>query len=318
MARPRRSRVHPSLRAAWTRRRAGRGFAYADESGSPVRAAGDLERIRSLAIPPAWQHVRIAASPRARLQASGIDAAGRTQYLYNAAWRSRQEARKFTRALELAHRLPQMRRAVTRDLRGRRGARNQALAAAVRLVDRTGIRVGGRRYARTNGTFGVITVQRRHVTLDGDRIAFKFPGKSGAVWGVDLRDADLARYLAALPDGGPRRPAIGYDDGAGFQRIGAAALNDYVRQIAGIGVSVKDLRTWRGTAAAAESLARSLSAGIPADVAWKRAVEAAAAWLNNTPAVARSSYVDPRLLDAYRHGEAATTDRAIAALLDRG
>jgi len=310
------ARTHRSLRGGWTRRRAGRGFTYLNENGERLHAPEELERIKSLAIPPAWRNVRIAASPKAKLQAKGVDSAGRTQYLYNPAWRARQEARKFDRALALAERLPAVRRAVTRDLRGQRGARIQALAAAVRLVDRAGVRVGSRRYARENGTFGVTTIQRRHVKiLDGGRASFDFPGKSGSRWRFELKDPDLVAYLESLPRGRTSRRALGYDDDGTFQPIGASAVNAYLREIAGMDSSAKDLRTWRGTAVAAASLAASHEQGLKADAAWKKAVDDASDWLNNTPAVARGSYVDPLLLEAYRVGRTATTDAGVAELL---
>lgn len=308
------ARTHRSLRTAWTRRRAGRGFTYLDENGERLPQS-ELERVRSLAIPPAWRNVKIAASPKAKLQAMGVDAAGRTQYLYNAAWRARQEARKFDRALALAQRLPHIRRTVTRDLRGDRGPRCQALGAAIRLIDRAGVRVGSRRYARENGTFGVTTIQRRHVKVQDERIAFDFPGKSGSTWRFELRDPELARYLESLPRGRASRPALGYDDDGSFQRIGASSVNGYLRDIAGMEASAKDLRTWRGTAVAAASLDASLAAGRSADAAWKQAIDDASNWLNNTPAVARGSYVDPLLLEAYRAGRTATTDAGVARLL---
>ncbi|NUP73192.1 MAG: DNA topoisomerase IB [Sinomonas sp.] len=309
------ARTHRSLRAASTRRCAGRGFTYTDASGQRISAPGDLERIRALAIPPAWREVRIATTAGAKVQAMGVDDAGRTQYLYHSSWRARQDARKFDRALTLANRLTTVRRAVTRDLRGRRGPRAQALAAAILLVDRAGVRAGGRRYAQENGTFGVTTLQSCHVRVEGDEVFFDFPGKSGAQWEFCLRDADLARYLAGLPARPAGHPAFGYDDGGGFQRLGASALNSYLREISRMNVSVKDLRTWRGTAVAAGSLDASRRAGVDAETAWKRAVDRAAQWLTNTPAVARGSYVDPRLLEAYRDGKTATTDCAAARLL---
>ena len=313
------ARAPSSPRSVWIRRRAGRGFTYRDADGRRITAEEDLERIRALAIPPAWRNVRIAASPRSRIQVRGIDAAGRTQYIYNTAWRERQDARKFRRSLELADRLTAVRRRVTSDLRGARGARLQALAAGVRLVDRLGMRVGSRRYARENGTFGVTTLQRRHVELDGDRVAFDFPGKSGLQWTVEVTDADLAHYLRSLPDGPRTGHALGYDDEHGFSPIGASALNSYLRECARLNASAKDLRTWRATVLAAHALAQSLEAGESADAAWRSAIKEAAAWLHNTPAVARSSYVDPRLLTAYRAGKAvpptSRSEAAVARLL---
>lgn len=291
-----------SARGVLIRRHAGKGFIYRDEEGRRVDAPEVLARIAALAIPPAWRHVRIAVSERARIQATGIDAAGRKQYLYHQAWRARQDARKFDRALVLARRLPAIRRAVTNDLRGRHGTKEQALAAALRLVDRAGFRVGSRRYARQNGSFGVTTLQRQHVALDGAVVAFRFPGKSGMRWEVELDDADLAAYFAGLATGSRTGRAIGFDGGNGFEPISADALNSYLRARAGMGVSAKDLRTWRGTMIAAEVLAREAGKGTDADEAWRVAVAAAAEWLHNTAAVARGSYVDPRLLLAYHEG----------------
>ncbi|MDQ0260985.1 DNA topoisomerase IB [Sinomonas atrocyanea] len=305
-----------------TRRRAGKGFSYRDADGQRVDAPEVLARIEALAIPPAWRNVRIAASQRARVQATGIDSAGRKQYLYHSTWRERQEARKFDRAVALARRLPGIRRAVTQDLRGKHGPKEQALAAALRIVDRLGVRVGNRRYARQHGSFGVTTIQRRHLRLDGDTISLEFPGKSGMQWSVELRDPDLAEYLRSLPKGARSRAALGYESGGGFQRIGSESLNGYLRVRAGMGVSAKDLRTWRGTVIAAESLARSGEQGLDAEEAWRRAIADAADWLHNTIAVARGSYVDPRLLLAYHEGRKLTTpggnvsDAALAELLD--
>lgn len=284
------------------RRRAGAGFSYWDEDGQRVSDPEVLARIATLAVPPAWRQVRIARSGRARVQATGIDAAGRKQYLYHRLWRERADARKFDRAVELARRLPVIRRAVTEDLRGRRGARDQAFAAALRLVDRAGFRVGSRRYARENGSFGVTSLQRRHVTLDGDLVAFDFPGKSGTHWYFEVEDVDLAAYLGGRSIGSGRTRAIGFDTETGFQPISPAALNGYLRGKAGISASAKDLRTWRGTVVAAESLARAGARGADADSAWRGAVNEAAEWLHNTPAVARGSYLDPRLLLAYHEG----------------
>lgn len=309
------------IRGAILRRRAGSGFTYRDEDGGKVTDPEALARIDALAIPPAWRRVQIAGSPRSRVQAIGIDAAGRKQYLYHPLWRERQDARKFDRALELADRLPAIRRAVTQDLRGRRGPREQALAAALRLVDRAGFRVGSRTYARRHGSFGVTTLQRHHVTLDGDVVAFDFTGKSGMRWSLELDDPDLAAYLAARPNGSSRSRAIGFDDGSGPQGISASALNGYLRDMAGMGVSAKDLRTWRGTVVAAETLGREGANGSDADSAWRAAVSEAAEWLHNTSAVARGSYVDPRLLLAFHEGKdltargGAVSDARLAALL---
>jgi DNA topoisomerase-1 len=300
------------------RRRAGRGFTFRDAEGGKVTDSETLDRINALAIPPAWRHVQIAQSPKARVQATGFDDAGRKQYLYHSQWRERQDARKFDRALDLADRLPGIRRAVTQDLRGRRGPREQALAAALRLVDRAGFRVGSRRYARRNGSFGVTTLQRRHVTLDGDVVAFDFVGKSGMQWSLELVDPDLANYLASRPPASRRTRAIGYEDGAGTQSISASALNGYLRDKAGMAASAKDLRTWRGTVVAAEVLAREGAAGSDADSAWRAAVAEAAEWLHNTAAVARGSYVDPRLLLAFHEGRldgGAVSDASLARVL---
>lgn len=287
-----------------TRIRRGRGFEYRDPSGSRVGDEQTLARIRSLAIPPAWREVWICTRTNGHLQAVGVDDAGRTQYLYHADWSRRMAARKFDRALELAERLPSVRRGVTRDLRREGTGRERVLAGGFRLLDAALLRVGSERYAQENGTVGLTTLRGEHVTVTGNTVSLSFIGKSGEPWERSFDDPDLAALLAELSARGRDAQVLSWRDDAGWHPIRSADVNDDLRARTGGDATVKDIRTLRGTAVAARSLARW---GVEtSDAGRKRAVAAAARdaseVLGNTPAVARSSYIDPRVIDRYEHG----------------
>ena len=307
------------------RRVAGRGFSYHGANGRRIRSERLLGRIRKLAIPPAWTDVWIASAPDAHILATGVDAAGRTQYLYHPRWREEQEKEKFTRSLAFARRLPVVRRRVTRDLKQDRDPRRRALAAAVRLMDRAGLRVGGAAYARENGSFGATTLLKRHVHCARDAVHLKFAGKSEGTWDVVVKDGVLAGYLASLPRTPASGPAICHPVVEGRRKSWRAVtdteVNDYLAEIAGPGFTAKDFRTWQGTVAAALSLARALRAGPPSPEAVAAAIQDAADWLHNTPAVARDSYVNPRVILLFEQGRAADPgsrpDRAVLTLLQQ-
>jgi DNA topoisomerase-1 len=293
-------RVDPAA-PGWRRVRAGRGFRYLDEAGAPL-PADELDRIRALAIPPAWKDVWISPWPNGHIQAVGIDAAGRRQYLYHEQWRRKQDELKFDRALELAARLPAARRAVTIALRGDDLTRERALAAAFRILDTAALRVGGEQYAQDNGSHGLSTLLCRHVTISGDTIEFCFPGKSGQEWFSAVTDAELARALSAMKRRSGRLLAWRDDDG--WHPLTAADINDAVRSLVGPDFTSKDFRTLSGTIAAARSLAGSLPKTRTArDKAVAAAMRDAAEALGNTPAIARKSYVDPRVVDRFHSGE---------------
>lgn len=286
--------------------RRGRGFSYTAPGGSPVTDVETLERIRALAIPPAWNDVWICPDPRGHLQAAGTDAAGRRQYLYHERWRSRRDAEKFDRMLAFARRLPDIRSRVASDLERRDLPRGKALAVAVRLLDLALFRVGSESYARTNGSFGVATIRRNHVRVSAGSILFDFRAKSGQRRVQDVSDPVLLPIVRTLKR---RRDdnaeLLAYRNGRGWRDVRSADVNGYVKELAGNGFSAKDFRTWHGTVLAAVALA---AAGeVPASATARRrrisdAVKEVASALGNTPAVARASYVDPRLLDRFEEG----------------
>lgn len=284
--------------------RAGRGFRYTTADGDPVDDA-TRERIAALAIPPAWTDVWIAPYPNGHVQATGVDDAGRRQYLYHPAWREQKDGIKFERALDLAATLPAARRGVTVDLRRDDLSRERVLAGAFRMLDTGSLRVGSERYAAEHGSFGLSTLLCAHAAVsDDDVVELRFPAKSGQEWESDIRDADLAALVRRLKRRGPTARLLAWKDERGWHPLAAAEINEDVRRRTGGDFSAKDFRTLHGTAAAAITLARIG----PRDSAAARkravadAIRAAADELSNTPAVARGSYVDPRLVDAYENG----------------
>ncbi len=289
----------------WTRRRAGKGFVYLDELGERL-AAEHVERCRLLMIPPAWEQVWICPAPNGHLQAVGTDDAGRRQYLYHQAWRRKRDELKHDRVLTVAGRLPAARRRVARDLGLEGMPYERALGTAFRLLDLGFFRIGGEAYAETNESYGLATILKEHVTVDGNQVIFDYVAKSGQERYVALAD-DLVRdavlTLLRRRRGGPE--LLAYRDGTRWHDISSAEINAYVKDKVRGEVSAKDFRTWHGTVIAAVTLAQANAAARTA-AARKRAVSAAmkevAGYLGNTPAVARKSYVDPRLIDLFNDG----------------
>ncbi|HWL02579.1 MAG TPA: DNA topoisomerase IB [Microbacteriaceae bacterium] len=315
MTRLRRTRsTDPGIR----RRRRGAGFSYTDPDGVVLRGASAepvLERLHSLAIPPAWTDVWIATRPNAHIQATGVDAAGRRQYLYHRAWRERSDREKFERMLELARVLPEVRRGVTRDLRGEGLGRDRVLAGAFRLLDSASLRVGSDRYADEHGSYGLTTLLCAHASVhDEEDVILRFPGKSGQAWRSELSDPDLAALIAALKRRGPRARLLAWRDADGrVHPLRPEDVNADIRRRTGGDFTAKDFRTLRGTAVAAASLAR---AGARSSASGRRraitaAMGAVADALGNTVAVARASYVDPRIVDRYERGELVDPSRSI-------
>ena len=288
------------------RRRRGRGFSYEDGAGRRVDDEETLERIRALAIPPAWEEVWICPEPLGHIQATGFDAAGRKQYRYHERWEQRAAQRKFELIREFARRLPKLRRAVTRDIRREGMPRERALASAVRLLDLGFFRVGGEQYADANGSFGVATVRREHVRVEDGEMIFDFPAKSGQRRVQSIRDPESIAAIEAMRRrrGGPE-DLLAYRDEDGWHDVRSDDVNDYIQARLGEEHSAKDFRTWHGTVLAALALADQPKPDSKA--AEKRtigaAVERVAEALGNTPAVCRRSYVDPRVLDRYRDGK---------------
>ena len=301
---PRLRTVSPSS-PGWTRRRAGRGFVYLDELGRRL-AAEHVDRCNLLAIPPAWQHVWICPAPNGHLQAVGTDDAGRRQYLYHEQWRIKRDQAKHDRVLTVAARLPDAREAVAQDLARDGMPYERALATAFRLLDLGFFRIGGEVYAETNNSFGLATIRKEHVSIEGSRVVFDYVAKSGQERYVALADDQLRQSVSKLlrrRTGGPE--LLAYQDGRIWRDVSSTDINAYVKEKVGGEVSAKDFRTWHGTVIAAVALAHANS-GSQTVSARKRAVSQAmkqvATYLGNTPAVARKSYVDPRLVDLFADG----------------
>ncbi|ALV45319.1 DNA topoisomerase I [Arthrobacter alpinus] len=306
------------------RKVAGRGFSYVSAHGQRITSDALLDRIEALAIPPAWTQVWIASDRYSHIQATGVDAAGRTQYIYHPRWREMRDDEKFIHSLAFARRLPVMRRAVTRDLKQLKDTRRRTLAAAVRLIDRAGLRVGGASYAEDNGSFGATTLQRRHVHSGGEKIHLVFQGKSAGSWDVSLVDGLLGAYFASVPSSPRKGPALSYAVISGrskqWHAVSDSEVNSYLGEVAGLGITAKDFRTWQGTVVAAISLAESHRKGTSSKTAVTVAMQDAAAWLHNTAAIAKESYVNPRVIALFEIGNVANLnrqhDRAVLRLLE--
>ena len=294
------------------RRRRGRGFSYLGTDGAVVTDLRTLARIKTLVLPPAWQDVWICTDPRGHIQAIGTDAAGRRQYRYHDLWREQRDQDKHDRVQHFGAALPAIRVVVGRDLDTRGLVRERVLATAVRLIDLGFFRPGGEEYAEQNGTFGLATIRKDHVTLTKGQLVFEYLAK-----GAKQREQAVAeeqvcaavRSLRRRRGGGDQ--LLAYRAGSAWHDVTAADINDYLREISGGDYTAKDFRTWHATVLAAVGLAVSESAG--SDTARQRAivrvVQEVAAYLGNTPAVARASYIDPRVIDRYQEG------RTIAAAL---
>lgn len=294
--------------------RRGRGFGYRDAEGQPIDDPDTLDRIRSLAIPPAWREVWICADPCGHIQATGTDAAGRRQYLYHPVWRQRRDLAKFDRVLDVAARLPALREVVQSDLAGSGLTRRRVLAAAVRLLDLGFFRVGGEQYAESNGSYGLATLRREHVSVHSGVLTFDYPAKGGKQRIQHVADEPVVRVVRALlrrRGGGEELLAYRLQDR--WVDVRSDDINAHLRELLGTEVSAKDFRTWNATVLAAVALAVSRHARSESarQRAVSRAMREVADYLGNTPAVCRSSYVDPRVVDRYRQG------RTIVGDLDR-
>ncbi len=286
--------------------RRGRGFSYEWQNGSRVTDSDTLARIKSLVLPPAWTDVWICPHPRGHIQAVGTDEAGRRQYRYHDEWRTQRDAEKHERVVAFAKRLPTARETVEAHLDERGMTRNRVLAAAFRLLDLGFFRVGGESYAEQNGTFGLATMRRRHVTVTGDLVVFDYPAKSGKQRVQAVVDDSVHKVVVALLKRDDRsKELLAYKDRTGWHDITSADINGYLRDVVGDEVSAKDFRTWHATVLTAVGLAVSTQA--PTSVTGRkravtRVVKEVSEYLGNTPAVCRSSYIDPRVIDLYDDG----------------
>lgn len=288
-----------------TRRRRGRGFSYLDEQGMPIRDEEALDRIASLAIPPAWRDVWICPQANGHLQAVGTDDAGRRQYLYHPVWRAHRDREKFENMLAFGRRLPTVRKSVRGLLRRDGLSRERVLAGAVGLLDRGLFRVGSEEYTDENGSYGLATLERRHVGLTGKSIVFDYEGKTGKQQTREVVDPALVRLAGELMRIRRRDPRfLAYRRGGRLVDVRAGDINEFVKELAGNGFSAKDFRTWHATVLAAVSLAVAHSSEGPSrrKRAVVEAIRETSDSLGNTPAVCRASYIDPRVFDRFTAG----------------
>ena len=289
-----------------TRRRRGRGFEYIDGDGKRVADLATLQRIKDLGIPPAWTDVWICPHPNGHLQAVGIDAANRKQYLYHEDWRRRRDQEKFDHMLEFARALPKVRHHTHEHLMEEGMTRNRVMACAVRLLDRGFFRIGGEVYAETNESYGLATMRKEHVKLTDRMVIFEYIAKSKKERYLSMVDPDVFEVVSALKrrrGGGDE--LLAYKVGNRWRDVKSMEINAYLKEVSGGEYSAKDFRTWHGTVLAAVALSVSTEA-YSSKTARKRAIsrayQEASHYLGNTPAVCRKSYVDPRVIDRFESG----------------
>lgn len=301
---PRLRRTSPD-QPGWTRKRAGRGFTYLDASGTRL-GGDDRRRVEGLVIPPAWQDVWITPHANGHLQAVGTDEAGRRQYLYHPVWREQRDAAKFDRMIDFGASLTRARTTVVDHLGLTGMPEERAAATAVRLLDLGYFRIGNDVYADTHGSFGLTTLERRHVRRSGEVLVFRFRGKSGVDHRIEIDDAvvvDVIDVMRRRRETDPR--LLAYKESRRWRIVLPTLVNEYIRATTGLEATAKDFRTWHATVIAAAALATTDEPGETV-ASRKRAVSGAmkevSAFLGNTPTLARSSYVDPRVVEAYEDG----------------
>jgi DNA topoisomerase IB len=287
------------------RRKAGRGFTYYDPAGRRISDPEVLDRIKGLVIPPAWTDVWICSDPRGHIQALGTDARGRRQYRYHDAWRQRRDREKFDHMLEFARALPKLRHHIVEHLQGDDLTRERVLACATRLLDLGFFRIGTEGYAEENQTFGLATMHKRHAKIDGNTVTFDYVAKGGKRRIQSVVDPDVAAVVEALKRRRGGKPELlAWQRGTTWVDVRSTDINAYIKETTGGDFSAKDFRTWNATVFAAVALAVSTEArsATARKRAIARAMQEVAHYLGNTPAVCRSSYVDPRIVDRYLAG----------------
>lgn len=305
MARLRRSNTSAN---GITRRRCGKGFHYRGVDGRKLTDQDCLKRIAGLAIPPAWTDVWICPWPNGHIQSMGTDAAGRRQYRYHNDWRTRKDQEKFERAIEFGRALPTLLKRVERDLAAPGLRKRRMLAAGVRLLHTGGFRIGGEEYAEENETFGVATLQVRHVRVDRDQVIFSYRAKGSIKRTIVIEDAEILRMMRSLLRRSRKRTddLLAWRQGPEWHNVRSSDLNAYIKETIGDQFSAKDFRTWSATVRAASELANRTGKGM-SERERKRMVVAAVAevadHLGNTPTVCRSSYIDPRVIDCFHGGD---------------
>ncbi len=302
---PRLRRVRPTD-PGWTRARRGKHFRYLDESGAEITDPEVIARIHDLVIPPAWRDVWICPAPNGHIQATGLDVAGRRQYLYHPQWRARRDRAKHERVVLVATQLPAARRRVRQDLLQSGLPRTKVLALAFRLLDLAYFRAGGEGYAKANGSYGLATLRREHVRVVADGVRFRYPAKSGQVRDVVVDDPGVRELVGQLRrNHGDGPELLAYREGRTWRHVTSADIGAYVKEQLGGDASPKDFRTWHATVLTAQALGQA--GPPPAGERARRAVEAGvvravADEMGNTPAVCRASYIDPRIFDLWEQG----------------
>ncbi|MEA2157601.1 MAG: topoisomerase [Solirubrobacteraceae bacterium] len=305
--RSRRLRRSDPSAPGYARRRRGKGFQYLDEDGERITDPEIVARITDLVIPPAWRDVWISPDPFGHIQATGVDQAGRKQYLYHPRWRARRDQQKFDDMVAFARALPALRSVVEQDIALGDLSREQVLACAARLLDRGFFRIGSEVYAVTNETYGLATMLKRHVTCSGDVLSFDYVAKESKRRVHAITDPEVAAVVGTLKrrrGGGDE--LLAYKSGGRWCDVRSPDINAYLKAATGLDVSAKDFRTWGATVLAAVGLAVNEPALLSPPArkrAIMRAVKEVAYYLGNTPAVARNSYIDPRIFDRYRDGQ---------------
>jgi DNA topoisomerase IB len=298
--------------------RRGRGFAYHDENGDPIEDAEARDRIRGLAIPPAWTDVWICADPRGHIQATGYDDAGRKQYRYHDAWREHRDRQKFKEMEKFAEALPELREGIEADLGLRGLVRERVLGCAIRLLDLGFFRIGSERYAAENETYGLATIKKRQLRIDRGAAVFDYRAKGSKRHVQVVEDRAVLPTLKALKARrGGGAELFAYRNGRAWRDVRSDDINEHLKELAGNGFSAKDFRTWNASVLAAVALARHDPTELSRTArrrAINEAVKDVAGYLSNTPAVCRSAYIDPRVLDRFDSGNTIrpTLDREIA------
>jgi DNA topoisomerase-1 len=292
------------MRPSIERKKSGTGFSY-ERRGKKFTDGTHIERIESLAIPPAWSDVKIALNPRAKIQVEGRDVSGKKQYIYSAYHIALQEAAKFDRTVQFGLKLPTLRRRVRKDLKHRKLNKDKVIACAVALMDKAYLRVGNEKYAKQNSSYGLTTLRHKHVSVQNDIVIFDYVGKSGKQQHKEVKDQEIARIIRKL-DSMPGYEIFRYYNHKNeLVDLKSDDVNQYIRDIMGDVFSAKDFRTWGGTLMAARELARNerseTETGRNQQIA--ECVERVAEVLGNTPAVARESYIAPRILEIYEKSD---------------
>lgn len=291
------------------RRRAGRGFSYTDSRGRRLADEKAIERIRALAIPPAWTDVWICEDPEGHIQATGRDQKGRKQYRYHERWAACRDEAKYGSLVDFAQALPRLRTAIDKDLQRRSLSFECVAAAVVRLLDKTMIRVGNPSYTRDNGSFGLTTLRDRHVEIDGANLRFAFKGKSGKEWRLKLSDRRIARIVKGAQDIPGQHLFQYFDEDGARRRIRSEDINAYIRDATGSPFTSKHFRTWGGSVLAADVLAATPlpETQVGQRRALNQAVDQVAAHLGNTRTVCRNCYIHPALIEDWTTGDLAAS-----------